>query len=1482
MKRAVIGGCGVLLVSAAGILRAGDYLWTGGGSGLWDVPANWSPTGVPVATSDTATFNNDASVRAPVAYTGAVVVASRVIFGGDNGATNVIAGPVSGAGALVVEGPGTVAFLGTNTAFTGPVGVTSGGTLFINDEVALGDAIAPLTIQPSGTLDFSGSTVGNAVNITKPVTVAGTVTYSGTPMQQNAFGGPVTLAPGATFAGTGRFDFRGASVDFANTVFTKTGPNSIQFAGNGTQILNPPSGTAFDVQAGELMLADSTTFGGTSDSAIALAPGARLALWVAANPIPYAVHAAAGSNIHVQNTDNANTNLNVFTGPVTLGGDVRVTGALNTQLTFAGPLSGPGGFTAASAETILASPASDYTGPTVVSNGVLRPLTPATLSAASALTVRDGGTLRLTAAASSADGWTDADIAAVLTSAVFTDPSATLGLDTTLRDLAYTAAPAAFTHGLAKYGTGTLDYLVPGAQNFGPLTVRGGTLNLAPGAALNLLPPAAAIVGPPNGSTAFLNLPAGASLTTADPGQGNANSQRFSVGASGRGVATLAAGASVTAGRVIVGDAGASVGVLRLAEGSALHSYSGSGNTGNIGLYGGSYGYIQNDGAVFTNNGEIAFGGESTSVGLYRQTAGLFAVAGGTVAPAGTPGGFYGGMTSIGRSGNAHAYFSGGTFVQHGNSQVHLGNLQGTAGGLSVLTLAGDAAFSADRIDSNGGNNNHQTLINLLGGTLNLNYVWQETRPGSTATVNFNGGTFRTRSSQSDFFRNGVQCVVYPGGGTIDTAGMNGQVGTPLAGPSGLGVAAIAVSSGGSGYLAPPLVTFTGGGGGSGAVAWAEVNSTGAVTAVTILNPGRAYTTRPVITFTGGGGTGAAATVTRIAPTAGGGFCKTGAGTLTLSGPSTYTGPTAVRGGTLSLGPTGTLPASPVTVGGGATPAVLDLALHSFAVPSVTLEGGGRISGGTLLTSAIVKDTPGATDLSAVFAAPSALTPGLYAWQVVDTTLTWEAAKLLPVPEDIIEPGATLANTPGDWGTTRFGLYAGYIWNRSPTNEVWSFAESIDDDVRFILDGETIIDNTNWQATTVATRTVTPGPHAIKLLVANIGNTGGPVNQDGWGTTAFGFGVDRLGRGLKDSACYERLLDPGDGSLLTVNTNAAPALAEVRQGTLRCIPDNRPGLYAAEFLDVDWSTTVPANPLTAVALGATLANSLGTPNANIIPGSPWRPRILGTYAGCIWNRSPTNEVWSFAESIDDTVSFSFDGALIINNGAWNATTVATLTVTPGPHAIELRVYNDNGGSGPVNQDGWGATDFGFGVDRLGRGQKSSTFYERLLDPGDGSLLTTGPVSSAPLQDIPVDIASGAALDLAGAAQRFGVITGTGAVTNGTLAAGNVLSPAGDTATGPLALSDITLGAVTYRVTLRGVAADLLAFAGPADLSALTVEPSDALSLAPGGANDYVIATAPAFPGALPALSGFPSKWKLLVRNGELHLTSIGGTLLLIK
>lgn len=143
-------------------------------------------------------------------------------------------------------------------------------------------------------------------------------------------------------------------------------------------------------------------------------------------------------------------------------------------------------------------------------------------------------------------------------------------------------------------------------------------------------------------------------------------------------------------------------------------------------------------------------------------------------------------------------------------------------------------------------------------------------------------------------------------------------------------------------------------------------------------------------------------------------------------------------------------------------------------------------------------------------------------------------------------------------------------------------------------------------------------------------------------------------------------------------------------------------------------------------------------------------------------------------------------------------------------------------------------------------------------------------------DTVFNVATGATLDLNGARGNITVI-GTGTIANGTPGAGFVISPAGDSAIGELTLSAITFaGGAQYRVTTSGdTTSDRLLIDG--DLSALTIVPATNTEIT---GSSYVIATG-ATTGK-PALSGFPSKFRLIRQGNDLLLTSASGTLIILR
>lgn len=1103
-----------------------------------------------------------ALLTAANSYTGPTALgAGTLAFGGS--VTQTIAGVISGGGTLTHEGSGKLVLTGANT-YLGPTVIKSGMVLASNN-AALGSPAAGTFIEDGGTLDVGGSMTGQAMNLNaEAITVTGAgvdglgaiVNNSGI-SQFNALR-IVTLAGDTTFGGvqSGRWDLRNvngtSTLTMNNHTLTKVGQNMVGL----TSVSVAPGGpaAAIDIREGSFTIEASTNMGGDENNVMTVRGGAYFDIYDMTTPTLWSLVLEDNARFYARLGNNTR---NFWNGPVTLlDGQARLDAASACYASFNGEVTGPGSVVKVGAGTIsLNHTANSYAGTTTISNGTLYVKHTGSLPGYKdgCVTVVNDSTLAMHAS-NGEQGWTAEEIRDLHDAAPFTGANACLAIDTSLAPLAYTYD---FTNlmGLTKLGDQTLSLRGKAAYR-GHTRINGGALAFdAPGdheigtlyvgnAHLFLTNPAPTFVYVTNNS-AYVGYNAGdfgrmtVGGNTAWGGYlypYNVPQSTLVIGQSGCGILEIQDNASITQ-RLYVGNNSSSHGAV-YQNGGVMHNWGGCASDGRIGFSG--YGYYELNSGTFTNMGYFHLGRNVNSVGILRQTGGAFEM-----------GNVYAGILGLSRGGTAVVHTVGGTFNTASYLSVGEASDNGLQNGFAVFTADGDAQVRINGTINMADRTNMLAIANFNGGTVSASMITKSSsRTGSAAYVNFDGGTFLMRQN-GKVFNTGANAPdavhVYADGAAFDTADWNGTIDVPLQAPAGSGVASITVEPSG-GYIGPPMVTIEGGGG-TGATAIATFDSkSGTVSGIQVTCPGFGYTSAPSVTLSGGGvSTHNAATAT-LGANISGGLSKLGAGTLLLNAANTYGGATTVSNGTLGLDVAGALPeGSDIVLASGV------LSLGGFTVTGgvVTAEGGLladghlRCDGLTKVGEKVLTIATGIDATTPIVISEGVLQlrgarPGLYEAPVAGAFNTTEAMSTSIVTR-LTTRMANIVYTEPYYTTW---IYKGYVWNRSPTNETWTFAENFDDNVKLTIDGVTVIANgVSWNVPTIGSYTLTPGPHAFEARFGQGGGGGGPVKSQWWTTTSFGFGVDFYGRNETNIAYFVTLTDPGDGSLLTTELTGESPLS---------------------------------------------------------------------------------------------------------------------------------------------------------------------------------------------------------------------------------------------------------------------------------------------------------------------------------------------------
>ena len=999
------------LTASAGLtmyspVQAASGTWLNTGSvQSWSDAGNWSGGTIPGATSgttntDVATFNtalgtvgtsgNPVTIDAGrniggITFDTASVGAFTIGTTGGNALTLTSGGAIQMtataiAGTETINAPIVLAGAGATYAFTN--NSTSTGTLVIGGTVKGGTAGATvLTLNGSST---NANTISGIISNGTATSLAiaksdagkwvlsGTNTYTGgtninagtlSINSNNALGtGAITLNGGTLStsaaitntrvitigAGGGTINVNGTGQYFFNTANTLLGSGALTVTGTGSLV----------VSSGNLRLAQTNTYSGnvTMSSggileygvANAIASGATVTL---GNQGELAVQngITVANNITVTGGTNSvlsfeNGTTGIYNGTLTLNANGIVglrdwySYATVRGGTISGLITGVGGLTVNSGTgsgglLTLSNTGNNYQGGTTINSSTVEftgttamPNTGAvTVNSGATLAVQVGSTGTLFTNGTSGNGTIGglfSGLGGQSGGTVTLNSGSAVGLDTTNATggtLTYAGNITNAGVGLTKLGTGTLT--LSGTNTYtGQTTVSAGTLNysgsLASGGQIN--------VGVAGGGNAVMNVLSGANI--------NMNNAHVLIGA----------GTSVSSGPGFVYQSG----------GTFQGGSQASGGTGYTGLRlggagQGAYGYYNMSGGSLNVSeldvaaGDAGFNG--TGFGVMDMSGGTASVGQGSP----TNNGWLIVNRDVGSGGIGILNLTGGTMTFTGPA----GQFQNNWGtnGTAIINI-GNATLTAANADINLNQKNNAGNfgeINLLtGGTLQAHSI--ASNATGTKLVNFNGGTLKASTATATFITtNNTGVNVFANGGTIDNNGVAITIPVGLLAATGNGVSSVAVTSGGSGYLGAPAVTFSGGGG-TGAAGYATVSG-GVITGIVITNPGTGYTSAPTITLTGGGSSNATIGTISTAANTSGGMIFQGAGTTTLTGASTYTGGTTISAGTLAYGASNALAdTGAVNVNGG----TLALGANSDTVGAVTLTSG-SITGSTgVLTGA--------------------------------------------------------------------------------------------------------------------------------------------------------------------------------------------------------------------------------------------------------------------------------------------------------------------------------------------------------------------------------------------------------------------------------------------------------------------------------------------------------------------------------------------------
>ena len=906
---------------------------------------------------------------------------------------------LTGTGAFVKEGGGDWCFTKNQNDFSGDFVITNGyNTLSFNNGTTackFGNTVGALVITNGATLDLSSGREAHPESLNadiqfgkKEVRISGTGAHGdgvirfgyyngvdgalngradtyGRCFQRLTLDGDALIGISNCYSGVG---IAGTALDpailnmnghtlstygFGKVVFE----NMFVTNAGAIRIDRPPYTIGYGTRAA-INLTANANLGGADSPALTM--GRSSTMYMQRFPRqerPLVIDDADVSFTTVQsaNSENADTNLNHWAGPVTINADpntgapylfrvamqsnLGATGNPDNQMaTVSGSIGGPGGVAFSGSGTLrLLNPTNTFAGGFSM-EGVARSKVhvgyPETLPDYSAVTVKVG---RL-----SVDGanWTGDKYFELLRSATFkstdvatitasVDPSR--GEDGTVSFAPGTSVGSANWIGCDGKGTFAVTGATESAAN---LVVYDGTLKVSGDEPMRF--GSTKVAGDPSrGEEATLLIEDAKDVVfagTLDAGKCDSQTGKkgrivirnshvtmplplptgkdpitasVTLGQS-RGDATMIVeGTSAVTNKIVVGSSGDAHGALIVRGGDVCNWTD---QSGVISWGSGACAYLGLEGGRYSQSGYVVRLGDSYPC-VVQQTGGEFVHFDPTY------------VAIVGSHGFGHYYMNAGS-LKSPNQTFCVCETTDKAGwgAHAVLTLDGPTAVAEFPALSVANTSNTVGIVNLNGGKMTTKYVGGfQNRGGACSYLNFNGGTLKAYVNQEAMLYGAgfsgenaamTRVTIFEGGATFETDGIDRRIYAPLCAPEGDGVASLTIDGLFTNrYVGAPAIKITGDGYGASAHALFD-SRTERVTAIRITSAGCNYT-HATATLTYGNQSVECGTFT-FAKQTGGGITKTGEGTLILYGANTYAGATVVKAGTLKAGADWAFPSNTV------------------------------------------------------------------------------------------------------------------------------------------------------------------------------------------------------------------------------------------------------------------------------------------------------------------------------------------------------------------------------------------------------------------------------------------------------------------------------------------------------------------------------------------------------------------------------------------